>query len=83
MREDKVNVGYFEIVSGVKKQYKEIKPKYRSNFNKITKIHSVHRIYCENFDWSDTDEDLIPTDVLQELIMIKVSDRIHNILYPI
>jgi len=78
MKREYVDVKYCEIVSGVKKQYKEIKPKYRSNFNKITKIHSVHRIYCEDFDWSDIDEDLIPTDVLQELIMLKISEGINK-----
>lgn len=77
----KVNVKYFETVSGFNKQYKEIKPKYRSNFNKLAKIHSGYRIYCENFDWSDIDEDLMPTDVLQELVMVKVSDSVHDILY--
>ena len=78
MKKDKVNVRNFETVSGVNKQYKEIKHKYRSNFNKITKIHSVHRIYCEDFSWSDIDEDLISTDVLQELILLKVSDGVHK-----
>ena len=70
VRKDKVNVRHFETVSGVNKQYKDVKPKYRSNFNKVVKIHGVHRIYCEDFSWSDIDEDLIPTDVLQELIML-------------
>lgn len=78
MRKDKVTVRNFETVSGVNKQYKDIKPKYCSNFNKITKIHSVHRIYCEDFSWSDIDEDLIPTDVLQELILLKVLDGVHK-----
>lgn len=78
MRKDYVDVGYFDIVSGVSKQYKDIKPKYRSNFNKVVKIHGVHRVYCENFDWSDIDEDLIPTDVLQELILIKMWEGFRN-----
>ena len=78
MRKDKVNLIHFETVSGVNKQYKDVKPKYCYNFNKITKIHSVPRIYCEDFDWSDIDEDLIPTDVLQELMLLKVSDGVHK-----
>lgn len=80
MRKVKVNVKYFETVSGVKKQYKDTKPKYRSNFNRLAKIRSGYRIYCENFDWSDIDEDLVTTDVLQELVMVKVSDSVHDIL---
>lgn len=78
MTRDLVDVKYFETVSGVSKQYKDIKPKYRSNFNKVVKIHKVHRIYCEDFSWSEIDEDLIPTDVLQELILIKVSNGVHK-----
>ena len=78
MRKDCVDVRYFEIVSGVNKEYKDIKPKYRSNFNKVIKIHKVHRIYCEDFSWSDIDEYLIPTDALQELILIKMWEGFRN-----
>ena len=46
MKKDKVNVRNFETVSGVNKQYKDVKSNYISNFNKISKIHGVHRIYC-------------------------------------
>ena len=80
MTRDLVDVGYYEIVSGVKKQYKDIKPKYRSNFNKLVKIHRGYRIYCEDFDWSDIDEDLIPTDVLQDLVIVKIHEGFRNFL---